>query len=80
MTWDPIISSLIKSANDAFDIGFLGKTRPDISGIYDLKLLNEVLKDKGLQTIDESPRSGNTTTTTANATLTTAPNATNATK
>jgi NitT/TauT family transport system substrate-binding protein len=80
LTWDPIISSLIKSANDAFDIGFLGKTRPDISGIYDLKLLNEVLKDKGLQTIDESPRSGNTTTTTANATLTTAPNATNATK
>lgn len=79
LTWDPIISSLIKSANDAFDIGFLGKTRPDISGIYDLKLLNEVLKDKGLQTIDESPRSGNTTTT-ANATLTTAPNATNATK
>ena len=79
LTWDPIISSLIKSANDAFDIGFLGKTRPDLSGIYDLKLLNEVLKDKGLQTIDESPRSGNTTTT-ANATLTTAPNATNATK
>ena len=79
LTWDPIISSLIKSANDAFDIGFLGKTRPDISGIYDLKLLNEVLKDKGLQTIDESPRSGNATTTAANATLTTASNATNAT-
>ncbi len=80
LTWDPIISSLIKSANDAFDIGFLGKTRPDLSGIYDLKLLNEVLKDKGLQTVDESPRSGNATTTAANAILTTASNATNATK
>ena len=80
LTWDPIISSLIKSANDAFDIGFLGKTRPDLSGIYDLKLLNEVLRDKGLQTIDESPRSGNATTTAANATLTISSNATNATK
>src|SRR6476620_8502651 len=80
LTWDPIISSLFKSANDAFDIGFLGKTRPDLSGIYDLKLLNEVLRDKGLQTIDESPRSGNATTTAANATLTTTSNATNATK
>jgi NitT/TauT family transport system substrate-binding protein len=79
LTWDPIISSLIKSANDAFDIGFLGKTRPDLSGIYDLKLLNEVLKDKGLQTIDESSRAGNATTA-ANATLTTASNTTNATK
>ncbi|MGA9743709.1 MAG: ABC transporter substrate-binding protein [Nitrososphaeraceae archaeon] len=80
LTWDPIISSLIRSANDAFDIGFLGKTRPDLSGIYDLKLLNEVLRDKGLQTIDESPRSGNATTTAAIATLTTTSNATNATK
>jgi NitT/TauT family transport system substrate-binding protein len=80
LTWDPIISSLIKSANDAFDIGFLGKTRPDLSGIYDLKLLNEVLKDKGLQTIDESPSSGNATTTATNTILTTASNTTNATK
>jgi NitT/TauT family transport system substrate-binding protein len=78
MTWDPIISSLIKSP--AFDIGFLGKTRPDLSGIYDLKLLNEVLKGKGLQSVDVSPRSGNATTTAANTTLTTASNATNVTK
>ena len=75
-----IISSLIKSANDAFDIGFLGKTRPDLSGIYDLKILNEVLKDKGLQTIDESPKSGNATTIATNTILTTASNSTNATK
>lgn len=80
MTWDPIISSLIRSANDAFDIGFLGKTRPDLSGIYDLKLLNEVLKDKGLQIVNESPRSSNSTTAAANASLKTDSNSTNATK
>ena len=71
---------MIESANDVFDIGFLGKMRPDLSGIYDLKLLNEVLKDKGLQTIDESPKSGNATTTATNTILTTASNVTNVTK
>jgi NitT/TauT family transport system substrate-binding protein len=50
-TYDPIKESLFKSANDAFDIGFLGKTRPDISEIYDVKILNEVLKERGLQEI-----------------------------
>src|ERR671918_1148556 len=51
LTYDPIKESLFKAANDAFDIGFLGKTRPDLSGIYDMKILNEVLKERGLQEI-----------------------------
>jgi len=51
LTYDPLRETLIKSANDAFDVGFLGKTRPDLSGIFDLKILNEVLKEKGLQSI-----------------------------
>jgi len=51
ITYDPIKESLFKSASDAFDIGFLGDVRPDISGIYDLKLLNEVLEEKGLEQI-----------------------------
>ncbi len=51
LTYDPIKESLFKSANDAFDIGFLGKTRPDLSEIYDAKILNEVLKERGLQEI-----------------------------
>jgi NitT/TauT family transport system substrate-binding protein len=51
LTYDPIKESLFKSANDAFDIGFLGKTRPDLSGIYDMKILNEVLKERELQEI-----------------------------
>ena len=51
ITYDPIKESLFKSANDAFDIGFLGDARPDLSEIYDLKLLNEVLEEKGLEQI-----------------------------
>jgi NitT/TauT family transport system substrate-binding protein len=51
LTHDPVKESLFKSANDAFDIGFLGKTRPDLSEIYDVKILNEVLKERGLQEI-----------------------------
>lgn len=51
LTYDPIKESLFKAANDAFDIGFLGKTRPDLSEIYNLKILNEVLKERGLQEI-----------------------------
>lgn len=50
LTWDPVQESLIKSANDAFDIGFFDK-RPDLSNIYDLRLLNEVLAKKGLEQI-----------------------------
>ena len=82
ITYDPIKQSLFKSANDAFDIGFLGKTRPDLSGIYDLTLLNEVLKEKGLQAIGDEPlgSANSTTTAAANSTTTAATNSTNATK
>ena len=51
LTYDPVKESLFKSANDAFDIGFLGKARPDLSEIYDVKILNDVLKERGLQEI-----------------------------
>jgi NitT/TauT family transport system substrate-binding protein len=47
ITYDPISSSLFKSAEDAYTAGFL-KEKPNLSGIYDLTLLNEVLKEKGL--------------------------------
>jgi NitT/TauT family transport system substrate-binding protein len=52
LTYDPIKQSLFKSASDAFTVGFLGKRQPDLSGIYDLTILNEVLKKKGLEEID----------------------------
>ena len=45
-TADPIASSLRKGAADAISVGLLdGKTKLD--GIYDLTLLNEVLKAAG---------------------------------
>ena len=51
LTYDPIKLSLFQSANSAFDIGFLGKTRPNLTGIYDLKLLNDVIAEKGKEII-----------------------------
>ncbi len=47
LTHDPIRASLLKSAEDAHRIGFI-KEKPDLSRIYELKLLNDVLKEKGL--------------------------------
>jgi NitT/TauT family transport system substrate-binding protein len=46
VTYDPIRSSLLKSTQQAFDEGFLGRNKPDLSGLYDLTLLNEVLREK----------------------------------
>jgi NitT/TauT family transport system substrate-binding protein len=47
LTHDPISASLLKSAADAFTIGFL-KESPDLSRIYDLNLLNQTLREKKL--------------------------------
>lgn len=47
ITYDPIASSLKKSADDAFALGFLEKN-PNLSTIYDLAALNNVLKEKSL--------------------------------
>ncbi|MGH9679229.1 MAG: ABC transporter substrate-binding protein [Candidatus Acidiferrales bacterium] len=46
VTYDPLRSSVLKSAEEAFREGFLGKTRLDLSGLYDLRLLDEVLMEK----------------------------------
>jgi len=48
ITYDPIQSSLYKSADAAFEIGLLGDKAPNLDGIYDLTLFNEVLKEKNL--------------------------------
>jgi NitT/TauT family transport system substrate-binding protein len=56
VTYDPIQSSLFTSADWAFDLGFLGDQRPDLGGIYDLTILNEVLEEKGLPVIEEERR------------------------
>jgi NitT/TauT family transport system substrate-binding protein len=46
VTYDPIRSSLLTSAQAAFDAGFLGRQMPDLSGLYDLSLLNQVLAEQ----------------------------------
>lgn len=48
ITHDPIQSSLFKSADAAFKVGLLGDKAPDLSGIYDLTILDKVLAEKGL--------------------------------
>jgi NitT/TauT family transport system substrate-binding protein len=52
-TYDPIKSSLLQSANSAYDLGFLakGKERPNLSGLYDLTILNNILDQRSLQKI-----------------------------
>jgi sulfonate transport system substrate-binding protein len=51
VTYDPLRNSLLTSAHSAFDAGFLGKQMPDLSGIYDLSVLNQVLAEKGRKAI-----------------------------
>ncbi len=51
ITYDPLKTTLYSSAKSAFDAGFLGKQMPDLSGIYDLSLLNQVLTEKGRKPI-----------------------------
>src|SRR5215207_4405029 len=48
-TYDPVQKSLFEQANNAYDQGFLAKgesTKPDLSGIYDLSILNQILEEK----------------------------------
>jgi NitT/TauT family transport system substrate-binding protein len=49
-TWDPIAVSLVHSADAAYVAGFL-KVKPDLSGIYDLRMLNDILRSSNLAEI-----------------------------
>jgi NitT/TauT family transport system substrate-binding protein len=51
VTDDPIRSSLLTSAHSAYEAGFLGKAMLDLSGLYDLSPLNQVLKEKGRKAV-----------------------------
>ena len=46
-TYDPLRGSLMNAAKSAFEAGFLGRQMPDLSSLYDLSLLNQVLAEKG---------------------------------
>ena len=47
ITYDPLRGPLLRAAQLAFDAGFLGRQMPDLSRIYDLTLLNQVLTGEG---------------------------------
>jgi NitT/TauT family transport system substrate-binding protein len=51
LAWDPICSSLKRSAEASHRIGFL-RTAPKLDGLYALSLLNEVLKAKDLPPVE----------------------------
>jgi NitT/TauT family transport system substrate-binding protein len=51
-TDDPLPATLITGAEHATDVGLLDKV-DDLQGIYDLTLLNEVLKAKGLPEVEQ---------------------------
>ena len=51
-TDDPLPSTLVTGAQHATDVGLLDKV-DNLPGIYDLKLLNEVLKAKGLPAVEQ---------------------------
>jgi NitT/TauT family transport system substrate-binding protein len=53
ITYDPVKQSLFTYAQAAYEQGFLGKDMPDLSGIYDLTILNRILKEKELPQIEE---------------------------
>ena len=46
VTYDPLHSALNTAAQQAFENGSLGRTMPDLSNLYDLKLLNEILAER----------------------------------
>jgi NitT/TauT family transport system substrate-binding protein len=50
-TYDPLAETLFVSADHAFALGFLGDSKPDLSGIYALDPLNAILTEKGLPVV-----------------------------
>lgn len=51
VTYDPLRGPLMRAAQSAFDAGFLGRQMPDLSHLYDLTLLNQVLAEKGKKAV-----------------------------
>jgi NitT/TauT family transport system substrate-binding protein len=51
LTVDPLASSLTRNADAAFELGFLGRSAPDLRNLVDLTLLSKVLKSKSLPPI-----------------------------
>lgn len=54
ITYDPLASTLFQSADDAYTLGFLGSSKPNLTGILDLTPLNAVLVAKGMAPVASS--------------------------
>ncbi len=48
ITYDPLTSTMLQSADRAYSLGYLGSNKPNLNGIYYLGPLNQVLTSKGL--------------------------------
>jgi NitT/TauT family transport system substrate-binding protein len=48
ITYDPLASSLLVSADRAYSLGYLGTSKPNLNGLYNLGPLNSVLNSKGM--------------------------------
>nr|HET6902413.1 ABC transporter substrate-binding protein [Ktedonobacteraceae bacterium] len=53
ITYDPLGDTLLLSADRAYSLGYLGTSKPDLSGIYYLGPLNQVLTNKGLASVSQ---------------------------
>jgi NitT/TauT family transport system substrate-binding protein len=49
-TYEPLTTSILEQAKAAYQAGFL-KKEPDLGGLFDLSLLEEVLKERGLEAV-----------------------------
>jgi len=52
VTYRPMKFSLFKFAEEAYELGMLGREKPDLSDIYYTSLLNEVLQEKHLSLVE----------------------------
>jgi NitT/TauT family transport system substrate-binding protein len=57
-TYDPLPATLFVSADHAFALGFLGDEQPDLSGMYDLALLNKILVEQRLEPVQDETQDG----------------------
>lgn len=51
VTYDPLPAALYQAAQQAFDNGFLTRQMPDLSHLFDLSVLNQVLAEKNRKAI-----------------------------
>ncbi|MDP9237116.1 MAG: ABC transporter substrate-binding protein [Chloroflexota bacterium] len=51
VTEDPLAAAVLTASENAFSLGFLGASKPDLSKLFALDLLNKALKEKNLPAV-----------------------------